>query len=32
MGYLTLTHNRQHPHGGLTRFGEEVVREVNRCG
>jgi membrane dipeptidase len=42
MGYLTLTHNDdtpwaesatgEHPHGGLTRFGEEVVREVNRCG
>jgi membrane dipeptidase len=42
MGYLTLTHNDDtpwadsatgdHPHGGLTRFGEEVVREVNRCG
>jgi membrane dipeptidase len=41
MGYLTLTHNDDtpwadsatgnHPHGGLTRFGEEVVREVNRC-
>jgi membrane dipeptidase len=41
-GYLTLTHNDdtpwadsatgEHPHGGLTRFGEEVVREVNRCG
>jgi membrane dipeptidase len=41
-GYLTLTHNDDtpwadsatgdHPHGGLTRFGEEVVREVNRCG
>ena len=40
MGYLTLTHNDdtpwadsatgEHPHGGLTRFGEEVVREVNR--
>jgi membrane dipeptidase len=42
MGYLTLTHNDdtswadsatgEHSHGGLTRFGEEVVREVNRCG
>jgi membrane dipeptidase len=42
MGYLTLTHNDDtpwadsatgaHPHGGLTRFGEEVVHEVNRCG
>jgi membrane dipeptidase len=42
MGYLTLTHNDdtpwadsatgEHPHGGLTRFGEEVIREVNRCG
>jgi membrane dipeptidase len=42
MGYLTLTHNDDtpwadsatgdHPHRGLTRFGEEVVREVNRCG
>ncbi len=42
MGYLTLTHNDdtpwadsatgEHPHGGLTTFGEEVVREVNRCG
>jgi membrane dipeptidase len=42
MGYLTLTHNDdtpwgdsatgEHLHGGLTRFGEEVVREVNRCG
>jgi membrane dipeptidase len=42
MGYLTLTHNDdtpwadsatgEHPNGGLTRFGEEVVREVNRCG
>ena len=41
-GYLTLTHNDdtpwadsatgEHSHGGLTRFGEEVVREVNRCG
>jgi membrane dipeptidase len=42
MGYLTLTHNDdtpwadsatgEHPHSGLTRFGEEVVPEVNRCG
>jgi membrane dipeptidase len=41
-GYLTLTHNDDtpwadsatgdHPHGGLTRVGEEVVRELNRCG
>jgi membrane dipeptidase len=41
-GYLTLTHNDdtpwadsatgEHPHGGLTTFGEEVVRELNRCG
>jgi membrane dipeptidase len=41
-GYLTLTHNDDNPwadsatgdhsHGGLTRFGEEVVRELNRCG
>jgi membrane dipeptidase len=41
-GYLTLTHNDDtawadaatgdHPHGGLTLFGEEVVRELNRCG
>lgn len=41
-GYLTLTHNDDtpwadsatgdHAHGGLTRFGEEVVRELNRCG
>ncbi len=41
-GYLTLTHNDDtpwadsatgdHPHGGLTAFGEEVVRELNRCG
>lgn len=41
-GYMTLTHNDDtpwadsatgdHPHGGLTSFGEEVVRELNRCG
>jgi membrane dipeptidase len=41
-GYLTLTHNDDtpwadsatgdHPHGGLTRFGEDVVRELNRWG
>ena len=41
-GYLTLTHNDdtpwadsatgEHPHGGLTTFGEEVVRELNRVG
>jgi membrane dipeptidase len=40
--YMTLTHNDDlpwadsatgdHPHGGLTRFGEEVVRELNRVG
>jgi membrane dipeptidase len=39
---MTLTHNDdtawadsatgEHPHGGLTTFGEEVVRELNRCG
>jgi membrane dipeptidase len=41
-GYMTLTHNDdtdwadsatgEHPHGGLTAFGEEVVRELNRSG
>ncbi len=39
-GYLTLTHNDdtpwadsatgEHPHGGLTAFGEDVIRELNR--
>jgi len=41
-GYMTLTHNDDtswadsatgdRAHGGLTRFGEEVVREMNREG
>jgi membrane dipeptidase len=41
-GYMTLTHNDDTPwadsatgdraHGGLTRFGEEVIRELNREG
>jgi membrane dipeptidase len=40
--YMTLTHNHHTPwadsaaeapeHGGLTEFGEEVVREMNRLG
>lgn len=40
--YMTLTHNQtldwadaatdKHKHGGLTKFGERVVREMNRMG
>ena len=41
-GYLTITHNDdtpwadsatgERPHGGLTSFGEDVIRELNRLG